>query len=57
MDLKSGDWMVRSRLLKYETPLQKCFQQARAVSLENQARFLEQLVRLTCLADFPCRVR
>jgi hypothetical protein len=52
LDLKSGDWLVRSQLGKYETPLQKYFEKARTVPLEKQAKFLRQLVRETCLAGF-----
>jgi hypothetical protein len=51
-DLKSGDWMVRSQSAKYEAPLQRLFERARGVSLEKQAKFLQQLARATCDADF-----
>lgn len=51
-DLKSGDWMSPSLSAKYEAPLQAFFARARAVPLEKQAGFLQQLARATCEADF-----
>jgi hypothetical protein len=51
-DLKSGDWMVRVQIAKYEVPLQRYIESGRSVSLENQAKFLQQLARATCEADF-----
>jgi hypothetical protein len=51
-DLKSGDWMVRVPIAKYEASLQKCFEQARGVPLEKQAAFLQQLAQQVCQADF-----
>jgi hypothetical protein len=51
-DLKSGDWMVRAKIAKYEEPLQACFTRVRSVSLEKQAKFLQQLARGTCQTDF-----
>jgi hypothetical protein len=51
-DLKSGDWLVRAQVAKYEAPLQKYFQRAGALSLEKQAKFLQQIVRETCAAGF-----
>jgi hypothetical protein len=50
-DLKSGDWMAPSKL-PLEEPLRKYFLRARGIPLENQARFLQQLVRETCRAGF-----
>ena len=52
MDLKSGDWMVKSQLDRHELPLMKYFARARDIPLENQAKFLRQLVRETCLEGF-----
>ncbi|HZM05401.1 MAG TPA: hypothetical protein VFC44_20575 [Candidatus Saccharimonadales bacterium] len=51
-NLKSGDWMVRAQSAKYEAPLESYFGRVRAVSLEKQAKFLQQLARATCAADF-----
>jgi hypothetical protein len=51
-DLKSGDWMVRVPLAKYEAPFQKEFERARGVPLEKQASFLQQLAQETCQTDF-----
>jgi hypothetical protein len=51
-DIKSGDWMVPERSDQYERPLQEYFAQARAVPLEKQARFLQQLARGTCEKGF-----
>ena len=47
-EIKSGDWLVPERVDKFERPLQKYFARAGAVSLEKQARFLQQLARDTC---------
>jgi hypothetical protein len=44
-DLKSGDWMVRSKIAKYEAPLKKYFDSVRGVSVENQAKFLRRFCR------------
>jgi len=51
-DLKSGDWMVRAKIMKYEDPLQAYFARMRDVSLEKEAKFLQQLARETCQTDF-----
>jgi hypothetical protein len=51
-DIQSGDWMVPERSDKFDGPLQKYFAQARAVPLEKQARFLQQLVRAVCEQGF-----
>jgi hypothetical protein len=51
-DIQSGDWMVPERSDKFERPLQEYFAQARAVPLEKQARFLQQLARETCEKGF-----
>jgi len=51
-DIHSGDWMVPERSDKFERPLQEYFAQARAVPLEKQARFLQQLTRETCAQGF-----
>jgi hypothetical protein len=50
--LQSGDWMVRAQAAKYEKELQKCFAEARTVSLEKNAQFLRQLARQTCEQGF-----
>jgi hypothetical protein len=50
--IQSGDWMVPERSEKLERPLQEYFEKARAVPLEKQARFLQQLVRETCAKGF-----
>ena len=44
--------MVPERSDKFEKPLQDYFAQARGISLEKQARFLQQLVRETCEKGF-----
>jgi len=51
-NLKSGDWMVRAQILKYESPLLKYFARARDLQLENQAEFMQQLVRESCVEGF-----
>jgi hypothetical protein len=51
-EIQSGDWMVPERSRKFETPLQEYFQKARAVPLEKQALFLQQLVRGACAKGF-----
>jgi hypothetical protein len=51
-EIQSGDWMVPERSEKLEGPLQEYFRKARAIPLEKQARFLQQLVRETCLKGF-----
>jgi hypothetical protein len=51
-DLKSGDWMVPSQSAKYEAPLQTCFARLHGLSMEKQARLLQQLARETCQTDF-----
>ena len=51
-DLKSGDWMVRSQIAKYEAPLTNYFARVRDLQLENQARFMQQLLRESCLEGF-----
>jgi hypothetical protein len=51
-DIQSGDWMVPERSDKFERPLQEYFAQARAIPLEKQARFLQQLARETCEKGF-----
>ncbi len=51
-DIQSGDWMVAERSDKWERPLQEYFEKARAVPLEKQARFLEQLTREACAQGF-----
>jgi len=51
-DIRSGDWMVPDRSDKFERPLQEYFAQARAIPLEKQARFLQQLARGTCERGF-----
>ncbi len=51
-DLKSGDWMVRAKLLKYEPALQRHFESVRGVPLEKQAAFLQQLASQTCATNF-----
>jgi hypothetical protein len=51
-DLKSGDWLVPVQSVKYETPLRKCFERMRNVSLQKQAQFLQQLASQTCTAAF-----
>jgi hypothetical protein len=51
-DLKSGDWMVRARIMKYEAPLLNYFARARDIQLENQAAFMQQLVRESCAEGF-----
>jgi hypothetical protein len=51
-DLKSGDWMVRVPLAKYEASFQKYFERARSVPLEKQAALLKQLAQKTCQTDF-----
>ena len=51
-DIQSGDWMVPDRSDKFERPLQEYFTQARAIPLEKQARFLQQLTRVTCEKGF-----
>ena len=52
LDLKSGDWMVRVPLAKYEASFQKYFERARNVPLEKQAAFLQQLAQQACETDF-----
>lgn len=54
-DFKSGDWLVRGQIAKYDaaqSPLQNYFAHARNISLEKQALFLQQLARETCATDF-----
>jgi hypothetical protein len=51
-EIQSGDWMVPERSEKLEGPLQDYFRKARAIPLEKQARFLQQLVRETCAKGF-----
>jgi hypothetical protein len=50
--LKSGDWMVPDQSAKYEASLQTCFARVRGLSLEKEARLLQQLARETCQTDF-----
>jgi hypothetical protein len=50
--LQSGDWMVRAQVAKYEKPLQKYFETARAVSLEKEAEFTRELAVQTCNQGF-----
>jgi len=52
LDVKSGDWMVRVPVAKYEASFQKYFEHARGVSLEKQAALLQQLAQETCQTDF-----
>jgi hypothetical protein len=51
-EIQSGDWMVPERSGKLERPLQEYFEKARALPLEKQARFWQQLVRETCAKGF-----
>jgi len=51
-EIQSGDWMVPERSEKWEGPLQDYFRKARAIPLEKQARFLQQLVREACAKGF-----
>ncbi len=51
-EIQSGDWLVPERSDKLERPLQNYFARATAVPLEQQARFLQQLVRETCAKGF-----
>jgi hypothetical protein len=51
-DLKSGDWMVRAQIVKYEAPLLNYFARARDLQLANQAAFLQQLLRESCREGF-----
>jgi hypothetical protein len=51
LDLKSGDWMVRVPIAKYEISFQKYFERARNIPLEKQAALLQQLAQQTCQVD------
>jgi len=51
-DLKSGDWLVPAQSAKYETPLLRYFARVRDLHLENQAQFLQLLLRETCVEGF-----
>jgi hypothetical protein len=52
LDLKSGDWMVRVPVAKYEASCRDYFERMRGVPLEKQAALLEQLAQETCQTDF-----
>ena len=52
LDLKSGDWMVRALVAKYEASFQKFFERARGIPLEKQAMLLVQLTQAACQTDF-----
>jgi len=54
-DLKSGDWLVPAQSAKYETPLLRYFARVRDLHLENQAQFLQLLLRETCVEGSPLR--
>jgi hypothetical protein len=51
-DLKSGDWMVPAQIAKYEAKLTNYFARESGIHLENQAQFLQQLLRETCVEGF-----
>jgi hypothetical protein len=52
MELKSGDWMFPSKTNRFDETLKKFFGDECAVSLEKQARFLQELTHAICVAGF-----
>ncbi|HWX21835.1 MAG TPA: hypothetical protein VN578_18185 [Candidatus Binatia bacterium] len=51
-NLQSGDWMVSNRVARVKAPLEKYFEQSRAMSFEKQAQFYYRLTRRACEAGF-----
>ena len=51
-NLKSGDWMIPSKRDPIENALNNYFTAACAVSLDEQARFLQELTHDACATNF-----
>jgi hypothetical protein len=51
-ELQSGDWLVPSQISMYEEPLKKHFEQARAISFQNEASFFHRLTWQACSKGF-----